>query len=865
MPGSSQVPPATHQEKISAWRKLLAQGRASLHQAYLSNPSASILLNSHSHLVDQLLNLVWKEIGLPETTALIAVGGYGRGQLYPHSDVDILILLPSNPDADLNQKLELLVGTLWDMGLEVGHSVRTIEECLEEAAKDVTVQTNLLEARRLTGNRALFNELDQSIHGELDQRTFFEAKFLEQQQRYTRFHDTAYNLEPNIKESPGGLRDLQNIIWISHGCGLGNTWMELARQSMITPGEARQIRRHEKVLENIRIRLHYLAKRREDRLLFDYQTALAQQFGLSDKPPRRASERLMQNYYRTAKAISLLNEILLQNLRARIFPRLHFTPKQINARFRISGNLLDATAEDVFEREPSAILECFLLMQQYSELKGMTACTLRALWRAKELITTSFRRDPVNRATFMEILRQPRGVTHELRRMNQYGILGRYIPAFGRIVGQMQHDLYHLYTVDEHTLMVLRNVRRFTVPEFAHEFPLCSRLINSFEHLEVLYLAALFHDIAKGRGGDHSSLGKVDARRFCKLHELNKEDTDLVCWLVAQHLAFSATAQKQDLSDPAVITGFAARMRNQRYLDALYLLTVADIRGTSPKVWNAWKGKLLEDLYRATQHQLSGTVSTPDIYLQTKQIEAQNILRLYAIKENAQADLWSKLDVGYFLRHDTQEIAWHARLLYSHVNSHTPIVRARLSRIGQGLQVLIYTRDQDDLFARICGFFERTDYNIVEAKIHTTHHGYALDSFLVLDEANRAAHYRDLISYVEFELAQQLTQNAPLDEPVRGRLSRHLKHFPIIPEVSIRPDEKGVYHVLSITAGDQPGLLSRIARVLVERKIHLHTAKINTLGGRAEDMFLIEGDVLREPKTLIQLETDLIRTLNLVS
>ena len=861
---SSQVP-ATSPANIAEWRKLLAQGRASLREAYLSKSASSVLLTNHSQLVDHILGLIWKKIDFPETIALVAVGGYGRAQLYPYSDVDVLILLPDDSDVSLNRKLEQLIGTLWDTGLEVGHSIRTIQECMEEAAKDVTVQTNLLEARLLVGSQTLFRQMDQKIHGELDQRAFFEAKFIEQQQRHTRFHDTAYNLEPNIKESPGGLRDLQNIIWISHGCGLGNTWVELARQSLITMNEARQIRRHEKVLENIRIRLHYLAKRREDRLLFDYQTALAQQFDLSDKPARRASERLMQSYYRTAKAISLLNEILLQNLRGRIFPDLHFTPKPINARFRISGNLLDATAEDVFEREPSAILESFLLMQQHSELKGMTASTLRALWRAKDLITTAFRRDPVNRTTFMKIMRQPGGLTHELRRMNQYGILGRYIPAFGRIVGQMQHDLYHLYTVDEHTLMVLRNVRRFTVPEFAHEFPLCSRLINSFARPEVLYLAALFHDIAKGRGGDHSTLGKVDAQRFCRLHGLDKEDTSLVTWLVGQHLAFSATAQKQDLSDPDVIAGFTAKISNQRYLDALYLLTVADIRGTSPKVWNAWKGKLLEDLYHATQRELSGTASSPDIYLQTKQIEAQGILRLYAIRENAQTELWSKLDVGYFLRHDTQDIAWHARLLFSHVNSSVPVVRTRLSQIGQGLQVLIYTRDQDDLFARICGFFERTDYTIVEAKIHTTHHGYALDSFLVMDEANRAAHYRDLISYVEFELSQQLAQNAPLSEPVCGRLSRHLKHFPIIPEVSIRPDEKGAYHVLSITAGDQPGLLSRIARVLVKHKIHLHTAKINTLGERAEDMFLIEGAVLREPKTLLHLETDLIKTLHLAT
>ncbi|TCV90173.1 [protein-PII] uridylyltransferase [Sulfurirhabdus autotrophica] len=853
------------QKKTADWRAFLVEGRQVLRDTYLTNLSSTSLLRNHSRLVDQLLQEIWQKTQLPESISLLAVGGYGRDQLFPYSDVDILILLPGAPDENLNLQLEQLVALLWDTGLDVGHSVRTLEECREEAAKDITVQTNLLEARLIAGNKSLFQQFDQTFHRELDQRAFFEAKYLEQQQRHARFHDTAYNLEPNVKESPGGLRDLQNIIWISDGCGLGQSWMELAHQSIITSNEARQIRRHETLLENIRIRLHYQAKRREDRLLFDFQATLAQQFGFTDKKQRRASEQLMQRYYRTAKAISLLNEILLQNLRAKIFPSSHTAPVELNARFRKQGNLLAAANDQIFEEEPSAILECFLLLQQHSELKGMTASTLRALWRAKRLINPLFRRERHNRDLFMEILRQPRGVTHELRRMNQYGILGRYIPAFGRIVGQMQHDLYHQYTVDEHTLMVLRNLRRFTVAEFAHEFPLCSRLINSFERQEVLILAALFHDIAKGRGGDHSALGKVDARRFCTAHNIAPEDTDLVCWLVEKHLTMSATAQKQDISDPDVIASFAEKIKDQRHLAALYLLTVADIRGTSPKVWNAWKGKLLEDLFYATKRHLSEGTATTDSYLEARQTEAQRILRLYAIGDKAHEELWSKLDVGYFLRHDAQEIAWHTRLLLAHTNTDTPIVRSRISPVGEGLQVLIYSRDHDDLFARICGFFERTDYNIVEAKIHTTTHGYALDSFLVLDEANRSPHYRDLISYVEFELTERLTSSNPVEEPLRGRLSRHLKHFPIAPQVRIQADDKGAYHVLSITAGDQSGLLSRIAQIFVKHEIHLHTAKINTLGGRAEDIFLITGDSLQHTKSTLQLETDLVKALNPVT
>jgi [protein-PII] uridylyltransferase len=843
--------------EIAQWRERLSRGRAELCEAYRKSGHAAQLLRGHSNLVDEVLKSVWRAASLPGSVTLVAVGGYGRQQLYPYSDVDLLILLPANADDVLRYGLERLIGLLWDIGLEVGHSVRTPSECREEAAKDITVQTNLLEARFLAGSRAFFKEFSGLLRGDVRSRIFFEAKYLEQQQRHTRFHDTAYNLEPNLKESPGGLRDLQNILWIGRVLGCA-TWGALLRDGLISEQEAGQVRRHERFLQNLRVRLHYLARRREDRLLFDFQTELAQQCGLVDTASRRASEQLMQRYYRTAKAIGLFNEILLRNLRARIFAAPPGPALPVNRRFQARDGLLEAREDNLFQREPGTILQAFLLLAQHPELTGMSTQTLRAMWRAVPGIGAAFRRDARNRALFMEILRQPRGITHALRRMNHYGVLGRYIPAFGRIVGQMQHDLFHVYTVDEHILFVVRNLRRFAIPEFAHEFPLCSRLASAFERPEVLYVAGLFHDIAKGRGGDHSALGAREVRRFCRLHGLDQTDTALAAWLVENHLVLSATAQKQDISDPDVIRAFAGKVGDLRRLTGLYLLTVADIRGTSPNVWNAWKGKLLDELFLSTRRQLAGGAVALEAHLQARQVEALEILRLYAVAETAHEALWAQLDEGYFLRHAAQEIAWHTRQLYGRVNAAQPVVKSRLSPSGEGIQVMIYTRDRDDLFARICSFFERADFNIVEAKIHTTRHGYALDSFVVLDEANRAAHYRDLLSFIEYELAQRLSEPFPLPPPVQGRVSRHLKHFPIAPEVTIGPDEKGLYYVLGITAGDRPGLLSRIAQVFLAHHVHLHTAKINTLGERAEDTFLITGDELEDHKAVIRLETDLL-------
>jgi [protein-PII] uridylyltransferase len=740
--------------------------------------------------------------------------------------------------------------------------VRTVKACVDTAAADITIQTTLLEARYLAGSRRLFLGLQAALDELLDPVAFLKAKTLEQEQRHAKHQDSPYSLEPNLKEAPGGLRDLQTVQWVARASGLGRSWNDLVGQGLLERHEARQLARTEAAFQDLRIRLHYLAGRREDRVVFDFQNALAAQFGDVDSPDRRASEAMMQRYYRAAKTVTQLNAILLQNLRARLLPQPGEAPRALNERFRIRGELLEVAEEGLFEAQPTAILESFLLMQQHPELRGMTAPTLRALWRARRRIDARFRRDPTARLLFLHILQQPRGIVHEFRRMNQYGILGRYLPEFGAIVGQMQHDLFHVYTVDQHILMVLRNVRRFSMPEFAHEFPLCSELMSGFERRWLLYVAALYHDIAKGRGGDHSDLGAVDARGFAKRHGLSAEDTDLVAFLVEHHLSMSAVAQKQDVHDPEVVKAFAERVGNERRLVALYLLTVADVRGTSPKVWNAWKAKLLEDLFRATRRVLTGQPLARDAALAEKQAEAGRLLSLYDLSDQVKDRLWAQLDTTYFLRHDAQEIAWQTRNLHYRVDADKPVVKARLAPFGEGLQVMIYTKDREALFARICGYFERAGFNIVEAKVHTTRNGYALDTFVVMGQG-RDAHYQDRIGMIEAELPAVLQSEQPLGPPLGGRLSRRVRHFPISPVVDIRPDERGAYHVLSIVASDRPGLLYGVARTLSRYQINLQTARINTLGDRAEDVFLVSGEALGNSKKVLQLEQELLKELQI--
>ncbi len=846
------------QPLVAAARARLTSGAAALRAAYEAHPLTSTLLRGRARLVDDECVGLWRACGMPARAALLAVGGYGRGELFPASDVDLLVLLPAPPDEALQARLSTMVGALWDMGLEIGHAVRTVDECLEAAVDDITVQTNLLEARLLVGDDALFGELSRRYHEALDVRAFYKAKQLEQQQRYARFNDTPYALEPNCKESPGGLRDLQMLGWIARAAGLGRNWRDLARHRLITGSEASDLRSVERFLQHLRIRLHYLTGRAEDRLLFDHQEKLARIMGIEATSTRRASETLMQRYYVAAKMVMQLNTVLLQNYGTVIFPD-RGAAITINARFQAVRELLDIRDEDVFERHPAALLECFLLLQQRSELKGMTARTLRALWINRNRVNAAFRASPEHRALFLEILQQKRGIVHAFRRMNEYGILSRYLPPWRRIVGQMQHDLFHVYTVDQHILMVLRNVRRFTMGEHAHEYPLMARLIMGFDRHWLLYVAALFHDIAKGRGGDHSKLGMHDAREFCVQHGLADEDTDLVVWLVEQHLTMSHFAQKEDTSDPQVVQRFAAIVGSERRLVALYLLTHADIRGTSPKVWNGWKGKLLEDLFFAAQRLLRGATPQQALGLDDRQEDARRLLRYHGLRPGVEDTLWAQLDAVYFMRHSPEEIAWHTRVLYHRPDAAQPVVKARVADEDSGVQVMVFTPDQKDLFVRLTGFFGRMGFTILDAKVHTTRHGYALDSFMLQDpDPGHEAAYRDIVTLIEHELATRLAQAGAPERPARGRLSRQVRHFPVTPQVSIRPDEAGRHYILSLTAADRPGLLFDIAEVLAAHGIRLHTAKIATLGERVEDTFLLTGGVLAQDAQVLRIERELV-------
>jgi [protein-PII] uridylyltransferase len=842
-----------------ALREQIKQGRQAIIADYELDRRPQRLLHRICQNTDQVLKRAWTDSSMPASATLVAVGGYGRGELFPASDIDVLVLLAESPDAALRDKLEALVQMLWDLGLEIGHSIRTIDECLSESAADITVQTSLLEARYVTGNQSLLDEMRERFTRNMDARRFFQDKVLELRQRHVKYENTPYSLEPNCKESPGGLRDLQVILWIAKAAGLGESWNQLADSHMITPTEARQLAAKEKAFKDIRIRLHLYARRREDRLVFDVQGPIAESFGFVTTDAQRASEVLMQRYYWAAKAVTQLNTLLIQNIEDHLFPH-QCVPRPVNPRFNEVNGMIDIQHEQLFEESPSAMLEIFLLLEQHGELKGMTARTQRALWHARFRIDAAFRRDPHNRSLFLQILQAPKGVTHAFRLMNQLSILGRYLPNFRQIIGQMQHDLFHVYTVDQHILMVMRNVRRFTIPEHAHEYPFCSQLIANFPQPWLIYIAALFHDIAKGRGGDHSELGMQDATCFCQDHGLSDVDTELVVFLVEQHLKMSQVAQKQDLSDPDVITAFVKLVGDERHLTALYLLTVADIRGTSPKVWNAWKGKLLEDLYRMSLRVLGGEAPSTDRELQNRQQEAMAALRLHGLPNDAHEALWNQLDVGYFLRHDASEIAWQTRVLYEQTESSKPVVRCRLGPISESLQVVVYLPDRPDLFARICSYFDRKAFSILDAKVQTTRNGYALDSFLVI-EPSVAENYRELISQIEHDLSQWLQGEDRIPMPARPRLSRLSRAFPITPTVQLQPDDRGQYHLLSISAGDRTGLLYSIASVLARYKVNLHTAKITTLGERVEDVFLVDGSVLTNPRQQIALESDLLDAL----
>ena len=802
-------------------------------------------MHARAALIDAALREAWRQhcSGFGEW-ALVAVGGYGRGELHPASDIDILLLVPQAPGLPGSAAVERLVTFLWDIGLEVGHSVRTVAECAEESVGNVSVMTTLIEARLLAGSAALLAAMRAALSPERiwPVKQFFEAKVHEQTERHLKANDTAYNLEPNVKTGPGGLRDIQTIAWVAKRHFGAETLDSLVTHGFLTEAELRRLKQAQAFLWKVRFGLHTLNGRREDRLLFDHQLRLAQSFGYEDASYTLAVEQFMQRYYRTVMDVSLLNELLLQLFREAILSESE-PPRPLNARFQVRNGSLEAVSEEVFARSPSSLLEMFVILQQNPDIRGVRASTMRAVARNLWLIDEEFRQNPRNHRLFLEIVRAPVGVTHELRRMNNYGVLGRYIPAFGRVVGRMQYDLFHAYTVDAHTLFVVSNLRRFMIPRYDHELPDASRVMQQLPKSEVAYLAALFHDIAKGRGGDHSELGAVDAEAFCLEQGLSPYDARLVAWLVRNHLELSITSQKQDIGDPQVINAFARKVGDETHLDYLYVLTCADVRGTNPKLWNSWKASLFRDFYQRVKRALRRGLESPidaEHLVRETQDGARRVLLEHRIAEAAIVRFWTRFTPAYFLQHSPEEIAWHTRLLAERdAGSDEPLVALEPRSVRGTTAALVFARPRRHGFARTTAALDQLGLNIVDARITPTGDGFSMDLYHLLEDDG--APITDSDREAEIERALWRSLQGPADAPfaVSRRAPRQARMFNTPTHISLAVDERNRRSVLELTAGDRPGLLCEVGKVLMAEQVELHAAKIMTVGERAEDVFYL--------------------------
>lgn len=836
----------THTEYLAVYKHAIQALDQELNKRFMDNTPINSLVTGRAFVIDQILIHAWRKYFGDNTPqiALIAVGGYGRGELHPKSDIDLLILLKKHNDKTFNQSIQDFLTFLWDIKLEVGQSVRSIKDCVKQSKADITVATNMMESRLLVGEPALFSRMQYVIGPKKiwPSKKFFTEKLKEQQQRHHKYHDTAYNLEPNVKEGPGGLRDIQTIGWVAKRHFGVNTLQELIPHGVLNRNELTSLYEGQATLWKIRFALHMITGKSEDRILFDYQRELAELFGYKDTHII-AVEQFMQNYFQTVMQLERLNEMLLQHFQETILELKKFQKtKLLNQRFQNSRGFLEIANDQVFEKTPAALLEIFLLLQTEPALKGIKASTIRTIRDSLHLIDDNFRANPTNRKRFITILKQSHGVTHVLRRMNRYGVLGAYLPEFKNIVGRMQYDLFHHYTVDEHTLFVVRNMRRFTVDQYHHEFPLCSDLIKQLPNQVILYIAGLYHDIAKGRGGDHSKLGAIDARLFCINHFFSQFDAALVEWLVRHHLIMSVTAQRKDINDPAIINDFASFVGDKLHLDYLYLLTVADIRATNPDHWNSWKASLLEELYRSTKNALQRGLNNP-IAQQERMNEnikaASAMLEQQALSQENIQVVWKNFSKNYFLRHHPQEIAWHTRQIIRTAPENLPIVSIHARKFRGSTPIFVYSKSKPSLFFRITLKLEQLNVNILDARVMTTKNDYALNTFLVLDYHGRPISDPIRLKQIRTGLRQCLLDDTPPKPTVQHLPRRQIKFMNVKTKTVFELDKKGQRTILKVIAADRPGLLSRIAHAFYSCNINLQNARVSSFGEIAEDTFVI--------------------------
>jgi [protein-PII] uridylyltransferase len=845
-------------DSLQQFKHLIKEKADELRQKFDPHSSVAGLLKEKSDFIDDILSCCWRHFLAKhaERLSLLAVGGYGRRELFPYSDIDIVVLLDSDDTSVYEEALANFFTFLWDIGLKPGQSVRTIKECVEIAKDDQTIMTSLMEVRLINGSMALYEDLKQQITPDKiwpsDQ--FFAAKMQEQAQRYAKFHHTAYNLEPNVKEGPGGLRDRQVIAWVFKRHYNSSTLKELIKYGFLPESEYLELVAAVEVLWRIRYALHLLTNRCEDRLIFDYQRHLAQQFGFSASTYQYNEdvEQFMQFYFKTVLGLERLNEMLLQLFNER-FIGGETACKQIpiNDKFAAINGYLEAIDEYVFEQQPVALLEVFLILQQNSTLKGVRATTIRLIRKSLHLIDDWFRHNKVANRLFLEIFRQPRGITNQLRRMNRYGVLAAYLPSFANIVARMQYDLFHIYTVDEHAIFVIRNLRRFSLQEHSDELPFCNDIFFLIQKPEILYIAALFHDIAKGRNGDHSVIGEEIARNFCIQHDLSSHDTKLITWLVRNHLIMSMTAQRKDISDPDIIHEFAQKVSSMEYLNYLYLLTVADIRATNPELWNSWKDSLLKELYSVTHSALRRGLQNPVALadrLQENRKEAKDELIKLGLSEAAIDTSWQLISDDYFLRYSADEIAWHTIAIASSSEEDLPLVLLRPQTQRGSAEIFVYTKNEGSIFSLCTANLDQLGLTILEAKIMTTMDNYVLNSFQVLEQSGEPINelYREV--HICRALRNNLLHRKVKERRNIHRQSRQAKHFPIPTSIQFHTDPLNRHTILELITTDHAGLLSKIGRAFIKQDVNLHSAKITTIGSRAEDMFYIT-DQQQQPIT----------------
>ncbi|BAP14061.1 PII uridylyl-transferase [Alcanivorax sp. NBRC 101098] len=857
-------------------RQFLAQGQERLNQAF-ETTDITELVHARAGMVDQVMIAAWSLFGLAnrDDVALVAVGGYGRGELHPCSDVDLLVLLSNAPEQALRDSLERFVAFLWDMGLEIGHAVRTLDECVDLARDDITVATNIMEARTLAGNDILREQLEDRTGPEhmWDSAAFFAAKWQEQTTRHKRFNDTEYNLEPDLKNAPGGLRDVQMIAWVAKRHFNTDSLEALVSNGFLTPEEYGVLRKCLDYLWEVRWQLHVQTERNENRLLFDHQRQLADRLGHENSSANLAVEHFMKDFYRVALALSVLNEMLLQ-LFDEVILRSD-TQEQVrplNRRFQVRNDYLEISNPDVFEQHPSALLEAFVLMAQNPDLKGIRASTVRALIYHRRQINDAFRNDPTNTNLFMQLLRSPHALFSQLRRMKRYGILGKYLPEFGNIIGMMQYDLFHIYTVDAHTLLVIKNMRRLRYEDLREEFPLASEVFYRLPKPELLYASGLYHDIAKGRGGDHSELGADDAIAFCQRHGLTAWDGKLVAWLVRNHLTMSVTAQRKDISDPDVVYDFARKVGDLVHLDYLYVLTVADINATNPTLWNSWRASLLRQLYtetkRALRRGLNNPVEKQDWIDETRDAA----LRLLTDRDHDGPEietLWANIGDEYFLRETPRDIAWHTEALLDREDPEDPLVLIRESSqsvLAGGSQIFIYTPDTRNLFSATVNAIDSLGLTIMDARIITSVDGFSLDTYIVLDEQGTPiGEDWARIEQIRKTLTETLKYPDRYASTVSRRMPRRNKHFDVPTQVVISNDIVNDRTAVDIQTLDRPGLLAHIGRIFMRFEILVQNARIATLGERAEDVFFItdlDGEPVSDPTLCQELQQTLKQELD---